>query len=85
MRAFAKFVALPFFSGCASRSTVATGTPVSTTEGRELNGSDVNPSVASKINGFLFSSLLLFPNSFVCSFNQTGFRFKVLYVVICYC
>ncbi|XP_022959629.1 CRIB domain-containing protein RIC4-like [Cucurbita moschata] len=48
MRAFAKFVALPFFSGCASRSTVATGTPVSTTQGRELKGSDVNPSVARR-------------------------------------
>ncbi|XP_023005090.1 CRIB domain-containing protein RIC4-like [Cucurbita maxima] len=49
MRAFAKFVALPFFSGCASRSSIATGTPVSTTtQGRELNGSDVNLSVTRR-------------------------------------
>ncbi|KGN45921.2 hypothetical protein Csa_004929 [Cucumis sativus] len=48
MRAIQKFVSLPFFSGCASRSSVATSTFVSTTRIRELEGvgPEVNTSVA---------------------------------------
>ncbi|XP_038886498.1 CRIB domain-containing protein RIC4-like [Benincasa hispida] len=49
MRAIAKFAALPFFSGCASRSSVATSTSISMAQIRDLKGgSEVNPSVARR-------------------------------------
>ncbi|XP_022150356.1 CRIB domain-containing protein RIC4-like [Momordica charantia] len=49
MRRVGKFASLPFFSGCASRSSVATSTPVSTTQTRELKVSEeINPSVARR-------------------------------------
>lgn len=75
MRHIGKFAALRFFSGCTSRSgvatdtstsrsSVATDTSISTTQIRGLKGSEVlDPSVASKINDFVLFCFL-FTNLF---------------------